>query len=92
MKIYEATEQAYKNGYEKGYETAKPKWIPVAERMPNEGERVLAFYQDGVQRVQCTDCFGFPLVQTKDLVWVMVTHWMPLPKPPKEGRRWQMKS
>jgi len=61
-------------------------WIPVRERMPKEGERVLAFYQDGFQRVLSTDIFGFPLVHTKDLKWVLATHWMPLPDPPKEGK------
>ena len=30
MKLYEATEQAYK----KGFEDCKPKWIPVTERLP----------------------------------------------------------
>ena len=34
MKIHEATEQAYKNGYDKGYEYGRPKWIPVTERLP----------------------------------------------------------
>lgn len=32
MKIHEATEQAYKNGYEKGKADAL-KWIPVTERL-----------------------------------------------------------
>ena len=34
MNNYEATEIAYKNGYEAG----KPKWIPVSERLPQEDE------------------------------------------------------
>ena len=46
MKPYEATEIAYKNGYEKGYadgvqvaSTSKQlasKWIPVTERLPED--------------------------------------------------------
>ena len=32
MNLYEATEQAYKNGYADG----KPKWIPVTDRLPDK--------------------------------------------------------
>lgn len=83
MNEHDIAEVAFNNGYEKGCADSTPKWIPVAEQMPDEGERVLAFYQDGVQRVLCTDTFGFPLIYTKDLNWVLATHWMPLPAPPK---------
>ena len=41
MKIYEATEQAYKNGYEAG----KPKWISVKERLPDEHESIFVKFQ-----------------------------------------------
>ena len=34
MTEHDMTEQAYKNGYAKGFEDGKPKWIPVTERLP----------------------------------------------------------
>ena len=38
MNLHDATELAYKNGYEAG----KPKWIPVTERLPEEHESIFA--------------------------------------------------
>ena len=52
MKNYEATEIAYKNGYEKGYadgvkvasssKQLASKWIPVTERLPEKVGKYLA--------------------------------------------------
>ena len=83
MWVHDATEQAYKNGYEKG----KAKWIPVSERLPEVGDRVLcniksfAFPGSFYQRILPYDKYGFKEdnIYTDD-----VTHWMPLPEPPKE--------
>lgn len=44
MDKYTATEQAYKHGYEKGYEAGRPKWIPVTERLPELQE--MQIYDD----------------------------------------------
>lgn len=61
------------------------RWIPVSERLPAENVRVLICYIDGGgSRGINTDtrhwnrwlCFGGELAT--------VTHWMPLPEPPKE--------
>jgi hypothetical protein len=46
MDKYNASEQAYKNGYSAGYEAgrrsvSKQKWIPVTERLPESGVHVL---------------------------------------------------
>jgi hypothetical protein len=52
------------------------KWISVKERLPDENEMVLAWV------APCGDlhfCFGC------ELTGFEVTHWMPLPEPPKEG-------
>lgn len=85
-----ATEIAYKNGYEDGQKTAQPTWIPVTERLPMYNDRVLAYvcgriepltlfyrdllvedyWEDDVQRV---------------IILGAVTHWMPMPMPPKGG-------
>lgn len=86
MRNYEATEQAYKNGYEAGKRDAV-KWIPVSERLPEENGRYLcnirsfAFPGTFYQRILPYDKFGFKEdhYYTDD-----VTHWMPLPESPKE--------
>lgn len=85
MTNHEATEQAYKKGYEDG----KPKWIPVTERLPHKNMRVLACYTfDGyMQFVQVLDYYATdkkPHFQHEG-DGMRVTHWMPLPKPPKGG-------
>ena len=69
------------------------KWIPVTERLPNTAERVLVcktwlgtvykpvygYYQDFPNQKGCwyvlTDVGYYPQRE--------VTHWMPLPEPPK---------
>ena len=77
-----ATEQAFKNGYEKG----KPKWIPVTERLPDDDSDVLAYLRIGEEgriypanyaKGMWFDCiFNTPATEN-------TTHWMPLPEPPK---------
>lgn len=42
MWVYDATEQAFRNGYEKGKKDAL-KWIPVSERLPEKDGRYLVF-------------------------------------------------
>lgn len=74
MDRYTATEQAYKNGYTKGYEDGKPKWIPVTERLPKPFVTVLTCFLGGVY-------FGY---RQPNVDWEGVTHWMPLPEPPEE--------
>lgn len=64
-----------------------PKWIPVTERLPdNEGE-YLTYTDKGQMHF---DCFCiYPEHGTQ--FWVggngTPTHWMPMPKPPKEVER-----
>ena len=57
------------------------KWIPVTERLPDPFEIVYVYDQTG-KRV--TDAY---MTRHKEWVGVCmnheVTHWMPLPKPPK---------
>lgn len=61
----------------------KQRWIPVAERLPEEDVRVLVW-------VGGNDC-NFPMIDTDRIHngrWVRwdgyITHWMPLPEPPKQ--------
>lgn len=60
-------------------------WIPVTERIPEHEDPVLCFIKNGQQDILQFDKF--------ENLWVgmqwkykrhAVTHWMPLPEPPKE--------
>ena len=71
---------------------AGPKWISVEERLPVIGETVLAFRGDfmevlvydkhhGQEEFYYMDECGY----WQEAFRPSVTHWMPLPEPPKEG-------
>ena len=85
MWVHDATEQAFKNGYEKG----KAKWIPVSERLP-EGDKVVLCYKAdrGIRfgkLLDATYANGVQAFLDRDRTFAFgVTHWMPLPEPPKE--------
>ena len=57
-------------------------WISVKERVPEEKTRVLVYVPRSYTEID-TD-------RILDRRWVRwnghVTHWMPLPEPPKEGK------
>ena len=62
------------------------KWIPVTERLPGICESVLVCFDFmGGKAVKVSDRYG-----KSGLLWsgipsdCKVTHWMPLPEPPKE--------
>ena len=61
-------------------------WIPVTERLPKDGVRVLALHNDGIIRIGISRGY-FPSIvsrtNTKSFGIAEVTHWMPLPEPPK---------
>ena len=69
-----------------------PKWIPVTERLPEhaygEGDSVLTVSSLGSMRVLYFDggnwCYptGEALTTARKYP---ITHWMPLPEPPKES-------
>lgn len=60
------------------------RWIPVSESLPEKFQIVLRLRN-------CRDAFGFECVMRNggwlndDVLDAPVTHWMPLPEPPKEG-------
>lgn len=56
-------------------EQSKPKWIPVTERFPESGKYVLAYSADD-DLMAVEERHKFEAFQ--------ITHWMPLPDPPKE--------
>ena len=57
-------------------EQEQRRWIPVTERFPDVGKNVLVYSEFDFVSVDYHggDSFGYALV----------THWMPLPEPPKE--------
>lgn len=68
------------------------KWIPVTERLPEFDEPVIAFCKIGKMfvgflRKYYSNRVGWVILtardSTKDITQT-VTHWMPLPEPPKE--------
>lgn len=66
----------------------KPRWIPVTERLPEQGKRYLVIRYDYVTNTPFVDILWH---DAHDLWWnrlykgqYAVTHWMPLPEPPKE--------
>ena len=69
---------------------SKPRWIPVTERLPKKNGKYLCYVKRfgqyaGMQYyyvdvlVFQEDCFYEDEIGTE-----RVTHWMPLPEPPKE--------
>lgn len=70
-------------------EVAKPRWIPVTERLPEDRKSVLVHRDDGGIFI-----FEYFTTSPTDECWIddhlnvysayCVTHWMPLPEPPKE--------
>lgn len=85
MDEYTTSELAYKRGYEDG----KPKWIPVTERFPEHfGVFIVAIREPNKERVgkDCADFDPFAKTWLPSMCWdkgYEVTHWMPLPEPPK---------
>lgn len=61
---------------------AKSKWIPVSERLPEKNTAVIVATDRG-DSFQCLYAYdGWDLWEGHI---INITHWMPLPKPPKEG-------
>lgn len=70
------------HAYIQQLEAAAPKWISVKEKHPDAGEWVLTYcggYANWFDLNKwCGDCW---------LKTMPITHWMPLPEPPKEEKR-----
>lgn len=57
-------------------------WISVKDKLPQNLDDVLIHYADGCIEVGCRYSDGWPMERSLG----PVTHWMPLPEPPKEVR------
>lgn len=55
------------------------KWIPVSERLPEKSDVVIGY--DAIHGIRVM-FYHYSLLYTNE--WRCVTHWMPLPEPPKE--------
>ena len=58
---------------------AEQRWIPVAERLPEQGQNVIVFSGGNLQ----PEVFAYHFWSEEYNSWKGVTHWMPLPNPPK---------
>lgn len=73
----------------KMYEDAglEPRWISVKERLPENGQKIIAAFRDSGGQVadQARYSNGEFDFASWAYVWAdNITHWMPLPEPPKE--------
>ena len=67
-------------------ESQVPKWISVEERLPENDNDVLIMTPTGVSIGYCNIYCGYwaDYINDED---DHITHWMPLPEPPKEEER-----
>ena len=71
--------EAYERGYVQGKADAKPKWIPITERLPEVKQKVLVQYADeSMATKRCNDA--------GHLAWFYsnAVAWMPAPESYKE--------
>lgn len=94
MNEHDIAEVSFNNGYEKGYADAKPKWISVDERLPDKHGKpyvCLLTFPHGGQFPYILNWYEYGdngyvngrHFQDEGLDGMKVTHWMPLPEPPK---------
>lgn len=60
-------------------------WISVNDRLPDDGQEVVT-YKNGIYEIQKYEKRRNGWISRSYWFWTMatVTHWMPLPEPPKE--------
>ena len=64
-----------------------PKWIPVTERLPEQNTRVIGFMAwKGITAIEYQHGKWYSIDHLQPLPDEAVTHWMPLPQPPKEEK------
>ena len=79
--------KAYDKGYADCLAASKQEWISVEERLPKQSGKYIVCTKKG--NVYQTKFYSYP--ENKGGHWGQkdngrsITHWMPLPDPPKEG-------
>lgn len=64
----------------------EPGWISVKDRMPEKSGRYLVYAKEGERETHRTIApFQKAFHLSGRRAYWKVTHWMPLPEPPKEG-------
>lgn len=58
-------------------------WISVKDRLPEQGQEVLTYYNLIAQGMYYVDQYPNEMTENGDIVKEL-THWMPLPEPPKD--------
>lgn len=71
------------SAYTKQLEAQIPRWIPVEERLPEDGQGTLVICRDGYITTMAYEYERWWWQGTEDQT---VTHWMPLPEPPSEKK------
>ena len=64
----------------------EPKWIPCSERLPLEYTRVIGYMAwKAMTAIEYQHGRWYSIDHLEPLPDEAVSHWMPLPQPPKEG-------
>ena len=63
-------------------------WVSVKDRFPEHGKRYLIYATSGDNKIGriTMAAFGGHFALSGRCAYWKVTHWMPLPEPPKEGK------
>lgn len=75
------TAPAFRMGAE--WADSHPHWISVDDELPRDGEYVLICNKRGLMTTSLYENEEWVISET--YLAVEVSHWMPLPQPPKEG-------
>ena len=90
-------EEDAKDAFLVGYAAAQPKWISVKERLPEKNSLVVILHEDEmnlnyrkppVYFGKHNGQYWLETLDHSDVTWsgmCIITHWMPLPEPPKEN-------
>ena len=66
--------------------SAQQRWIPVTERLPEEYTRVIGYMAwRAMTAIEYQHGRWYSIDHLEPLPDEAVSHWMPLPQPPKEG-------
>lgn len=83
---------AFDDGYQAGIEAAQLKWISVKDALPETNSRVVVLYRFPRSKMLFSSVLDYYATDPKPHFQhtlgeggPIVTHWMPLPEPPKEG-------